>query len=128
MDIVIKAAAAAIILSVCILLVNKSNKELGITVALAASAIMLFPAMKMLGSIIELFNNAIELTGLTPALFMPILKCTGIAIVVRLSTGLCKDAGQGSIASALELIGTAAALYTALPVITSLMDTINGLI
>lgn len=128
MDIVIKAAAAAIILSVCILLVNKSNKELGITVALATSAIMLFPAMKMLGSIIELFNNAIEFTGLTPALFMPILKCTGIAIVVRLSTGLCKDAGQGSIASALELIGTAAALYTALPVITSLMDTINGLI
>ena len=121
MDIVIKAAAAAMIAVLCILLIKKSNQELALAAAIAVTAVICFAAVGMISEVIELLRYAIECTGLSAAVFMPVLKCAGIAIVVHISTGFCKDAGQNSIASA-------AALFTALPLIRSLLDTIGGLI
>ncbi len=128
MDIVIKAAAAAMIAVLCILLIKKSNQELALAAAIAVTAVICFAAVGMISEVIELLRYAIECTGLSAAVFMPVLKCAGIAIVVHISTGFCKDAGQNSIASALEIVGSAAALFTALPLIRSLLDTIGGLI
>ena len=39
----------------------------------------------------------------------------------------CKDAGSGQLASAVELAGAAAALVCALPLISALLDTVEGL-
>ncbi len=128
MDIVIKAAAIAVVSALCILLIKKSNQELGLAAALAAAAVICFAAVRLFESILELVRYTILQTGLSSALFLPIIKCVGIAVVVNVTSGLCKDAGQSGIASALEMLGSAAALFTALPLIYSLLETIGGLI
>ena len=128
MDIVIKAAAIAVVSALCILLIKKSNQELGLAAALAAAAVICFAAVRLFESILELVRYTILQTGLSSALFLPIIKCVGIAVVVNVTSGLCKDAGQSGIASALERLGSAAALFTALPLIYSLLETIGGLI
>ena len=128
MEIVIKAAAIAIISALCILLIKKSNQELGLSAALAAAAVICFTSVQLFESILELVRYAISQTGLSSALFLPIIKCVGIAVIVKITAGLCKDAGQSGIASAVELLGSAAALFTALPLISSLLETIGGLI
>ncbi len=128
MDIVIKAAAIAVVSALCILLIKKSNQELGLAAALAAAAVICFAAVRLFASILELVRYTILQTGLSSALFLPIIKCVGIAVVVKVTSGLCKDAGQRGIASALEMLGSAAALFTALPLIYSLLETIGGLI
>lgn len=128
MDIVIKAAAIAVVSALCILLIKKSNQELGLAAALAAAAVICFAAVRLFESILELVRYTILQTGLSSALFLPIIKCVGIAVVVKVTSDLCKDAGQSGIASALEMLGSAAALFTALPLIYSLLETIGGLI
>lgn len=128
METVIKAAAVAVVSAVCIVLIKKSNPETGLAAALAASAVICFAAVYMLGSIMELVNSVIEKTGLGSAVFMPILKCAGIAVVVQIAGSLCRDASQGGIASSLELLGSVAALFCALPLISSLLETIGGLL
>lgn len=128
MEIVIKASAIAAVSALCILLIKKNNGEIGLAVAIAAAAVICFAAAQLFGSIIELVRYAIGQTGLISALFMPIIKCVGIAIIVKIVSGLCKDAGQSGIASSLEMLGSAAALFTAIPIISSLLETIGGLI
>ena len=127
MEIVIKASAIAAVSAICILLIKKNNGEIGLAVAIAAAAVICFAAAQLFGSM-ELVRYAIGQTGLSSALFMPIIKCVGIAIIVKIGSGLCKDAGQSGIASSLEMLGSAAALFTAIPVISSLLETIDGLI
>ncbi len=100
---------------------KKNNGEIGLAVAIAAAAVICFAAAQLFGSIMELVRYAIGQTGLSSALFMPIIKCVGIAIIVKIGSGLCKDAGQSGIASSLEMLGSAAALFTAIPVISSLL-------
>lgn len=128
MDIVIRASAIAVISALCILLIQKSNREMALAAAIAAAAVICLSSVQLFSGLMELIRRTIEQTGLSSALFIPVLKCVGIAMIVRLSSGLCRDAGQRGIASSMELLGSAAALFTALPLFSSLLDTIGGLI
>lgn len=128
MDIVIKGAAVGIIAALCALLIKKSNQEIGLVAAIAATAVICIAAAELLGSVFDVIHYAISRTGLSSAVFMPIVKCVGIAIVVNISASLCKDAGQSGIASAVDLLGAAAAVFTALPLIKSLLEMIGELV
>ncbi len=128
MEIVIKASAIAILSALCILLINKSNHEFGLAAAIAAAAVICFFAIQLCGSILELVRYAVSQTGLSSALFAPIIKCVGIAMIVNLTSGLCRDASQSGIAASVELLGSAAALFTALPLLNALLETIGRLI
>lgn len=128
MDIVIKGAAVGIISAVCALLIKKSNQEIGLVIAIAASAVICIAAAELFGSISDLIRYAISKPGLSSAIFLPIIKCVGIAIIVNISASLCKDAGQAGIASAVDVLGAAAAVFTALPLIKSLIEIIGELV
>ena len=128
MDIVIKGAAVGIISAVCALLIKKSNQEIGLVIAIAASAVICIAAAELFGSISDLIRYAISKSGLSSAIFFPIIKCVGIAIIVNISASLCKDAGQAGIESAVDVLGAAAAVFTALPLIKSLIEIIGELV
>ena len=128
MDIAIKISAMALIASICALLIKKSNPEMSLTAAVAAAAVICIFCMPLFGDIISLMRDLFERSGMNKSLYEPIVKCVGIAVIIRLTSGLCRDASQSGIASAVELGGAAAALVTAAPLIKALMDTIDGLI
>ena len=128
MEIVIKGAAVGTVAALCALLIKKSNQEMGLAVAIAAAAVICIAAAELFGDIFDVIHYAISRTGLSSAVFMPIVKCVGIAIVVNISASLCKDAGQAGIASAVDLLGAAAAVFTALPLIKSLLEMIGELV
>ena len=128
MDIVIKGAAVGIIAALCALLIKKSNQEMGLVAAIAATAVICIAAAELFGSVFDVIHYAISRTGLSSAVFMPIVKCVGIAIVVNISASLCKDAGQSGIASTVDLLGAASAVFTALPLIKSLLEMIGELV
>ena len=56
------------------------------------------------------------------------MKCVGIGLICGLGSEACKDAGSGQLASAVELAGAAAALVCALPLISALLDTVEGIV
>lgn len=57
-----------------------------------------------------------------------ILKIIGIAYIAEFASQISKDAGQGSIASKIELGGKILILTMAIPILTVLIETIIQLI
>lgn len=57
-----------------------------------------------------------------------ILKIVGIAYIAEFGVQITKDAGQGSLASKIELAGKVIILVMAIPIITAIIQTIIGLI
>ncbi|WEZ25931.2 stage III sporulation protein AD [Bacillus paralicheniformis] len=57
-----------------------------------------------------------------------ILKIIGIAYIAEFGAQLMKDAGQGAIASKIELAGKILILVMAVPILTVIIETIIGLI
>ena len=63
-----------------------------------------------------------EASGVPPALFAPLYKTIGIALVVQVGGGLCRDAGESALASVVETAGAVCALVAALPLLRAVLE------
>lgn len=128
MELLIKASAAALIGCVCVILIKKSNPEIAYVLGVCSAVLLCIATFSMLGEIVQLMRGVIERSGLSLSVFLPVIKCVGIGITVAVVSGLCKDAGQNALCAAIEYIGAAAAVFTALPLIEMLLETLEGLL
>ena len=108
MELAAKAAALGVCAALMALLLKKSNAELALCLGLGAAAAILLAALGLAEDILDAAERARELSGLSPALFSPVVKCVGIGLICGLGSEACKDAGSGQLASAVELAGAAA--------------------
>ena len=120
--------AAAVMASCICLLLKKSNPELGLPLALLVCVGGFALTAGMLKPIMSLLESAKKLSGLSDALFYPVVKSVGIAICTKLAVEICRDSGQGAMASGVETLGAVCALYAALPLMETLLDMLEGLI
>lgn len=127
MTVLAKAAVTVIAGSVMAVLLKRSAPELGLALSAAISLLAALLAAQLISGLTELIELLREETGLSPAVCAPVIKCVGVGIVTRLSAELCRDAGQGAAASAMELCGAACALTLALPLVRSLLSLITEL-
>ena len=127
MTLLMKAAALGLTGAVAALLIKRDAPELGLALSMAICLAGAGIALEMFSQLREVVDMAREQTGLSPAVVGPVLKCVGIGVVTRLAADLCKDGGQGAIASAVELCGAACAMGAALPLVRSLLQMISEL-
>ena len=125
---IMKVAAAALAAAVCAVVVRKQAPELGMVLAVCAGAVILLYCSGALRAAVGLMDKLVEVGGLSAQVVEPVMKTAGIAIVTRLSADFCKDAGEGGLASAVELAGTVLALSAVLPLMTAVVETLTGLI
>ncbi len=71
-------------------------------------------------------DELIALTGLSPTLFTPLLKVTAAALITRVASALCADAGQNALARVTEAAGAFCAIGCALPLLQAVLDLIRG--
>ena len=119
MEIVIRAAAAAVIGSILALLLRKYTPELSLTVTILAGVIIVWLAAAVASRISDLLREIAEKGG---------IDAVYLGMITHLAAQVCRDAQQGSIASAVELCGTLCALYISLPLIRSLLAIVEQLL
>ena len=126
MEVVGKIAACALLATACVLLLRRSNPELAVPLGAAVCAFSLFAMSGALRSVKELLDDVEAMSGLSSAYFLPVLKCVGIGITAKAE--VCRDGGQSAMAGAVELGGTAAALFVSLPLLRSFLALLQELL
>ena len=107
MDVAIRVSAAAVCAALLSLLLKRSNAELSLCLGLAAAAVLLGFAFTLAEGIAEAARRSRELSGLSGAVFAPVLKCVAVGIICSLASGACRDAGSSVLADAVDLAGAA---------------------
>lgn len=128
MEIVVKVIAVGIIGTILCLIIGKNTPELAICLAICTAVVLVAYAMGVFSGVIDFIEQIVEASGLSSAIINPVLKTAAIGILTKLACDVCKDAGQGTIASAVELAGVAAALYVALPLMRTVFRMIEELL
>ena len=128
MAIAIKAAAIGVTGSILALLLRKSVPELSLLVSLAAGLAAAYLCIGVTAEIAQAYETIAEKSGVSSVLLTPVIKCVGIALVTELGAQICKDASQGAAAAFVELCGTLCALFVALPLVSSLVSVVEGLV
>ncbi len=125
---IFKLSALAVVAALCALTLRGKVPELAVVLALAAGVLLLGQAVDAMAAVRGLTDSLAHTAGLSPNVWQPVWKTVGFGVMTRLSSAVCKDAGEGGVAAFLETAGTALALLTALPLIETVFDTLSALL
>jgi stage III sporulation protein AD len=128
MEILIKVAAVAVAGTVLGLVIKKNSPEMALMLTVALALIALYLALDTIKAVTDFVTSLAGAAQISPAVLTVVFKAVGISIITKLSSDVCRDAGQSSVASGIELTGSFAALYIALPLFKTVMDMIGNLV
>ncbi len=110
------------------LILRQYNKEMAMMISIVSSILMMLFLLDHIRSFLEIiasYVNRIQGGNLYISILIKILLT---AYTADLTAQLCRDAGETSIASKIELAGKIIICLIAAPVIVSVLETISGLL
>jgi len=93
-----------------------------VLLSLAAGVWILLAAWDGLRETARLMEELALLAGLDRGVVEPVLKTVVLSVVTRLTSEVCRSAGEGGIASFVETAGTVLALAAALPLVRGVVE------
>lgn len=125
---VIKIVGISIFAVIMIIVLKNYRPEMALVLAIVTGiGIMLFAIYK-LSSVINVLNDLVTKSGINKDFLLIIIKVIGIAYIVEFGKNICIDAGQSSIATKLEMAGKIIIVVLTVPLITSLVNILTGLV
>lgn len=128
METITQVTALAVIGAVCAAVVKKQVPDLALALTLCAVALVLTLGMTALRPIRELMDTLADRAGLSAAVLAPVLKTLGISILSRITSELCRDAGERGLAAAVEVTGGVCALLVCLPLFEAVLGVVLDLL
>ncbi len=124
----LQAAALAMVGAVLAIVLQKDSRELSVLLVIACSTAILFLAISFLEPLVDFVTRVRLLGNLDEGMVRILLKTAGVGLIAELAGAVCEDAGQGTLGKMVRICGSAAALYLALPLLTSVLEMIQGLL
>lgn len=125
---ILKIVALALTGVLLAALMKNINKEFAIYIVLATVIILFLSIIDRLADIFKFIEDIYDSITYGRTFFPIILKVLAVAYITDFTSQLCKDAGEGSIASKVELAGKVVIFYLAIPILTAIMELIGSLL
>ena len=103
------------------------KREYGFIIAISAAVIISFFGLNKITIMAEKMREFEKLIGWNREYLTILFKMIGIAYLTQFSVSLCRDAGQGAIASQISFAGKISMLIVSFPVLEALVKTIGEL-
>lgn len=123
-SVIIGIALIAMIL--CVLL-KGYRPEYSVFLSLTAGILILLMTLDALVPVMETLTELIEISGHGREAFTILLKALGVCFITQLASDACKDAGEGAIASKVELAGKVVILLLAMPLFEQIIGVATSL-
>lgn len=125
MDIV-QIVSIGLVAAILAITLRQQRPEMALMVSIAAGLVIFFMIAGKLSVAIQALNEIMRKAQLNNIYFTTVLKIIGIAYITEFGSQICKDAGEGSIASKIELAGKVLIMILALPIVLAVFDLISG--
>lgn len=126
-ELILRAGCVAVAGSLCALALRRYVPELSLVLGMVTGGVVLVLMLTAFAQVREGLELLTGYAGLDHTLVEPVYKVVVIAILSRLTSQICRDAGEGTVALCCELAGTFAALWAILPLLRRVLELIGGL-
>lgn len=127
MDIV-QIVGLGLIVTFFIILIKRQKPELALPLSLVLGIIIFFMVLSKLEVVLTLFRDLADKAGLNQLYLNTLLKVIGIAYMTDFGAQICRDAGEGAVASKIELAGKVLIMVLAVPILALVLDTLVKLL
>ena len=125
---VIKIIGVAFVALIIVVIMKQYRPEFAIYVSLIAGAIILFLVLDKLTGVIGLLQNIASKANINSKYLGLLLKITGIAFLSEFAISICQDAGEGAIATKVEIGSKIIIIAMSVPIISSLLEVIINIL
>lgn len=91
--------------------------------SIAAGLVLLALVLWRLRTVVATLQEMAARAELHPVFLRTALKVVGVSYLAGFAAQVCRDAGEGALAGKMELVGKAAILLLALPVLWAVLET-----
>lgn len=121
---IIKIIGISIIALIIIILLKQYRPEFAIYISLLTGVIILLLVVDELKEIIILLQSLASKASINGTFLTLLIKITGIAFLSEFAVSICKDSGEGAIASKIEIGSKIIIISMSIPIISSLLEII----
>lgn len=104
------------------LMLRQYKPEFGLLVSLCCGVVLLLAVLAGLDQVIQSAQEMAAQAQLPQEYVGVLFKALGLCVITQLAGDTCRDAGEGAIASRVELAGKVAVLLTGLPLFQKLLE------
>lgn len=125
---VIKIVGVSIFAVIMIIILKNYRPEMALVLSIITGIGIMLYAISKMSSVINVLNDLVSKSGVNTDFLLIIIKVIGIAYIVEFGKNVCIDAGQSSIATKLEIAGKVVIVVLTIPLISSLVNVLVGLV
>lgn len=123
---IVTAAALGIVAVLLAVQFKSSGNEYGVYLVMAAGMVLFFFGTGKMRIIVETAKQIQEYISINSIYLTTLLKMAGITYIAEFASGICKDAGYGSMGTQIEIFGKLSILAVSMPVILALLETLQS--
>ncbi|MHB8916922.1 MAG: stage III sporulation protein AD [Desulfocucumaceae bacterium] len=113
------------LLAAVLAVVLKNNKpEMAVFLSIAVGIIIFVAMLGKIGSVLEVLNDLSSRANLSMVYLGTILKIVGIAYIADFGAQICRDAGEGAVASKIEFAAKILVLVLAVPIVVAVLNSL----
>lgn len=127
MNEIITAAGIAVIAAGAAVLLKQYKPEYAFGVSLAAGGAILIFAVLKLGGIMGDVEEFVSFSGIDNEHYKIMMRCLGVCIITKIASETCKDCGQGSISTKIDMAGKIIILVIAMPLFSEILSIVKAL-
>ncbi len=128
MTVLVKILAVALVTVFAFMIVKQIKPEIALLISIAGSVLIIILAVDTLNSVISSFYKIFTTTGVDATLLTPLFKILAIGYITEFGANICQDANATSVADKVLFAGKIIILFVALPIVTTVIDMVVGLL
>ena len=128
MEIIVQVVGLGLIAPLLALILKGYWPEMTMLLSIVAGVVIMLLVLHRIRAEIEVITETAVAAGINLLYLQTLLRVIGIAYLAEFGAQLCRDAGEGSIASRVELAAKVVILVLAVPVIVEIMEAVLGMI
>lgn len=121
---ILQIVGLGIVATILIIVLKAQKPEIAVQVSIITGVVVFLLIASKLSAVVDLINDYARKANIDMAYLAILLKIIGIAYIAEFGAEVCRDAGESSIASKIELAGKVIIVVLAVPIITSLLELI----
>lgn len=122
MDMMMRIVVLALITAIFAVLLRKNAPEFALLLIMAAGIWVILLVISHVAGILDTMDRLSALSQLDEAIIVPVMKTVALSILTRVTGEICRSAGEGAIATFVEIGGAVLSLSAALPLVEAVLD------
>lgn len=118
----------ALIVTVISVVLKQIRPEIALQLTILAGASIFILVMSKIKVIVDLLQNLADQANISSYYLLIVLKIVGVAYLAEFGAQICRDAGEGALASKIELAAKVAVIVLAIPIIVAITESLVRLV